>query len=792
MKNMETLNVLLVEDDQVDQMAFRRLVTTENLPYQFQIVSSVAEAKELLAREKFDVIIADYALGDGTGFEVLEAAPEVPTIIATGGRDASRAVTAMKAGAYDYIVKDYDRGYLQVLPHLIGNAVARYREIAEHRVTEERLRQSEERFRHAFEDAPIGMALVAPEGRWLRVNARLCEILGYETEQLLGMTFQDITHPDDQDTIQFAWRLLSGEIRHYQIEKRYLHRDGHVVWVLLDVSLVLAEPDGAPLYFIAQIQDITDRKRLEAELAAARDEALESAQAKSQFLANMSHEIRTPMNGIIGMTDLLLGTQLNASQRDFAQTIQGAGNALLGLINDILDLSKIESGKMALDEADFSLREFIEEAARLFEPQASAKGIALATLVYSDVPPMLHGDEGRLRQILVNLVGNALKFTKQGEVMVRVTCEADDGRGTMLRFAVSDTGIGIAPEAQARIFESFAQADGSTTREYGGTGLGLAICRQIVRLMGGEIGAKSEFGRGATFWFTARFVPSQASDAAPQPAMPVFRPQQDVAPREARPARLLLVEDHPVNQKVLLLQMAELGYAADVAANGQEALAALECGTYDLVLMDCQMPVMDGYSAASEIRRREGDGRHTPVVALTAHALSGERDKCIAAGMDDYLSKPVKSADLAAMLERWLPAQTTVGEESLNGPTVEDELPAVINAATLENLRRIQSVSSPGLLSDLVTTFVEQTEKHLVLLRQAVADGDARAATYAAHTLHGSSLQLGADRFGLLCGALEARGQDGDLSGADDELSRIETEWQVTRRAVETEAARHD
>jgi PAS domain S-box-containing protein len=525
---------------------------------------------------------------------------------------------------------------------------------------EDRLRESEERFRGTFENAAVGIAHVAASGRFLRVNEKFCAIVGHAREELLQRTYQEITHPDDLPaSIDATGALFRGESTTFGLEKRFVRKDGSLVWAQVFDSLQ-RDAAGAPAYDIGIIHDITERKRLEEALRRAKETAEAANRAKNEFLANVSHEIRTPMNAILGMTELALDTELTDDQRQYLTTVKSAADNLLSIINDILDFAKIEAGRLELDPTDFALSSVLGATLRALALRAHKKGLELVCQQRPDVPDALVGDAGRLRQVLLNLLGNAIKFTERGEVVVRVELarSASEGRSdpslalransdaVVLRFALTDTGIGIPPDKQARIFQAFEQEDTSTTRKYGGTGLGLTIAARLVALMGGQITVDSVPDQGSTFAFTARFGLQQHPPETTAASAPVV----------LRGLPVLIVDDNATNRHILDEWLRDYAMEPTLAGDGVTAMDALWHGVaqgrpYPLVLLDGRMPDIDGLALAAKIRQR-AELSATRIILLSSGDRPGDLTRARQLGIGATLLKPLQQRELMETILR--------------------------------------------------------------------------------------------------------------------------------------------
>jgi PAS domain S-box-containing protein len=544
----------------------------------------------------------------------------------------------------------------------LGTVRLAARDVDERRRVEEELRANQELTRLILATASDAFLSADAGGRIVEWNRAAEALLGWGRDEAIGRDAADVVPAAARADFRAEMgRRLAAAAPPGQdasvgaaVEAVLLHRDGHQVPVEMTMWAL------AGTRFNCLARDITRRKQTERALTEARERALEASRLKSRFLAAMSHEIRTPMNGVLGLATLLLRTSLDETQHRYADGIRIAGEALLTVLNDVLDLSKLEAGRVDLERVDLDLGAVVDEVVALVAASARAKNLPVVG-DRADLPAVL-GDPGRVRQVLLNLAANAVKFTERGEVVVRVRAERVEPAAVVARLEVADSGIGIRPEDRERIFDAFTQADASTTRRFGGTGLGLSISRHLVEAMGGRIGVVSEPGRGSVFWCEIPFERAAGRPApapsAPAPSAPASSPAGSASGSDPGKASgrgvVLVAEDNDINQLVATALLAQLGYEADVAGDGRVALDLVSRRRYDAVLMDCQMPEMDGYAATAELRRREAGGPRTPVIALTAGARAEDRDRCLAAGMDDHLAKPLGPAALAEALNRWV------------------------------------------------------------------------------------------------------------------------------------------
>ena len=558
----------------------------------------------------------------------------------------------------------------------LNQVVIVIRDITERRRAAEALQTSLEEFRTLAEAMPQIVWITGSDGGNLYFNQRWVDYTGLTLEESLGSGWNKPFHPDDQQRAWHAWQHATATVGTYVLECRMRRADGVFRWWLIR-GVPLRDSAGNVLKWFGTCTDIDDLKLAELEISRT-NEALEAEiverkraedvaetanRAKSQFLANMSHEIRTPLNGVVGMTELALGTDLSTEQRDYLDIVKSSGTLLLSVIDDILDFSKIEAGKLTVDAIPFDLSDCLVTTLKLLATGAHVKGLALACDMRPDVPAGVVGDPARLRQIVTNLIGNAIKFTHHGKVVLRVDTETQTDGAATLRFSVSDTGIGISQEHREAIFKPFVQADGSITRKYGGTGLGLAISTNLVALLGGRMWLESEIGKGSTFHFTMPFglqqTPVSEARATPSGGSDRLHAVTRHSLRESgRPLHILVADDNKVNQLVAARLLEKHGHTVVIAETGKEALAAIDVHRspgFDVILMDVQMHEMDGFEATSIIRAREkSTGIRLPIIAMTAHAMKGDEERCLAAGMDAYVSKPIHVEEVFAAIDRVL------------------------------------------------------------------------------------------------------------------------------------------
>ncbi|MFA9430606.1 ATP-binding protein [Egicoccus sp. AB-alg2] len=628
------------------------------------------------------------------------------------------------------------------------------------------VRARERRRRAILDTASDAFLSVDDDGHVVDWNRQAEAVFGWPRDEAIGRPLEVlVTAPEHRAELRELLRsYLDGRREPWTGQREFTAADRSGRTFPVDVAIWLtAEPGEGGARLHAFVRDITERVHAQEELAAARDEAMEASQLKSRFLANMSHEIRTPLSGVIGMAHLLLDTDLSPEQREYGEAMVDAGEHLLSVIGDILDLSKLEAGKLTLEPTEFEPAGVVRRVARLLMVPAQARGLRLRVVVGDEVPQRVYGDMSRLQQILVNLCGNAVKFTERGSVTLHVE-RRDPGDEPMarLRFSVTDTGVGVSQPDLERLFQPFTQGDSPAVRAGGGTGLGLSIVRHLVAMFGGTLGADSRPGRGSTFWVELPFEVRQVPAVAP-----AF--DGSGAPRDdgrvRRRGRVLIVEDNALNQRVADAMVRKLGYRTAVASGGRQALALLEQREFDAVLMDCQMPGLDGYETTRRLRRRE-QGRRTPVIAMTANVLRGERQRCLDAGMDDYATKPVRSGDLRRLLHHWIDGADEQEPEAAAPTPGPPETPGFDDRLLAE----LRGALAPSTVRDLVGQFHTTSRRLIDELRAAVAAGDLPTAQRAAHELKGMAASFGATDLAACCQRVEDEARAGRVvaSRVDD------------------------
>ena len=636
-------------------------------------------------------------------------------------------------------------------------------------------RQLLERYRRLVQTAPEVIFSLSADGSTITsLNQAFERLTGWVCDAWLGKPLASLIHPRDLAHADQRIQQIRRGRSTPPFELRILTRGGGYLDAELTLTPLLeGERRGGTVCEILGIaHDVSDRKRVQQALRAAKEAAEAASHAKSDFLANMSHEIRTPLNAVIGLTSLLLDSRLDPQLESYVETIRASGDSVLALINDILDFSKIESGKMDLEEQPFRLEDCLAGPLDLVAAEAQSKGLELTSQVADGCPQVVIGDVARVQQILVNLLSNAVKFTDRGKVAVAVRCRPADGERLELETAVSDTGVGIPEGQMETIFQSFSQGDASTSRKYGGTGLGLAISRRLSELMGGRIWGESRPGEGSTFRFTIRVRPAAANEPTAPSARRTSGSSIDRRLGRRIPLRILVAEDNAVNQKVALLLLRRMGYRADLAADGEEAIACLERQRYDVLLMDVQMPVLDGIAATRLIRERWPGKEGPRIVAMTAGVMSGDRKRCFAAGMDDFVGKPVRIEELQAALERSGSGTAAADAEPQAGSR---EIPAPESGGGLK-VRTDLELLGPKLLGEIIDKFVDNAQQQEAEIRRAIERGDCDKLMHAAHSLRGSSSTVGAARMAEICKELENGASRGSLDGAGERLRRLAAE----------------
>src|SRR3984957_12284279 len=768
------------------------------------------------------IVLCNRAFEEVTGYSSAELSGKIffDVLVSPDSRELSRrrlehAISARLASSFDseWITKSGQTRRISFsnVPMVSEKGEVQYYivtgiDISDRHRTDQELLKSEIQFRSIWEALCEPMFLTDGTGTIVKVNAAFAALLNTDPIALEGLNLTALFHPAERQELReyLRARYASGIKEHFfEREMHFLHgRSG-----IFENSVTRVDFPGQPPQILGNLRDVTEQRKNAAELARAKggaeaanrepiaanrnleetgrlaremaDRAEALSAAKSDFLANMTHEVRTPLNGILGMTGLALETQLQSDQREYLELVKSSAEALLSLVNDVLDYSKYEVGKLGLDCVEFSLRALVRDVLRPMALRASATGLIFESVVEERVPDQLIGDPLRIGQVLRNLAGNAIKFTKDGQVSVRVRTESVESPKVTLCFSVVDTGIGIAPEKHRLIFEPFTQADGSTTRKYGGTGLGLSISSGLVELMGGRIWVESEPGAGSAFHFTLTLqIAMPASSGEPDAGQaPLSRGDH------RKSLRILVAEDNSVNQRLAARLLEREGHSVTIAGSGKEALelfesSLLERHEYDLILMDVQMPGLDGLQATTLIREMElGSRRRIPIVAMTAQAAESDRLRCLESGMDAYVTKPVHVPELMKMIESVVPGGNSMNANlTSEGSSVEVQLQQLNESLALSRVG-----GDVELLKEVVELFLDDYPSTFEKIKAAVASRNATALEHAAHSLKGSGSTFGASRAFEAAFTLEKQGRSGDLADAQESLLQLEQALEALR-----------
>ena len=804
-----TIRVLHLEDDPADADHIRARLQDEDLACDITWVQTKEDFVSALQGQAFDLVLSDYEVG---GLEiprqVRQEWPDLPLIVISKGlMTEEEAVECMKAGATDYVLKLRVRR----LGFSVRRALAEQGQRAALRRAEEdlralnadlearvRLRTAELETAYSFLNSVIQhipyqvMVKSAADLKLIRVNRALEELTGRSQQELLGKTVHDfVSSKEEADFFTAKDKEALALGREVDIPEESLHTHDGRVRVLHAKKIPILDEAGQPRYLLTIAEDVTERKRKEREIErlnaalAQRSTEVEAAnRAKSTFLATMSHEIRTPMNGMLGMLELLSLTELDADQRETLGLVRESSRSLLRIIDDILDFSKIEAGKLEVRPEVVSIKRLVEDVQNIYLGNASSKGLIVRRMVDPRVSPALRVDPVRLRQILNNCVSNAIKFTSEGWIDINVQWMGRAGGQERLRFEVKDTGIGISPEDQQRLFQPFSQADDDDARRRpSGTGLGLVISRQLAQMMGGSISLESEPGMGTTIILEltlsiAELIPGSGADGASAltAAPAARRTAPSTAQAETEGTLVLLVDDHPINRMLLLRQVRTLGYAAQTADDGIQALEKWRSGRFGLVITDCHMPHMDGYELARSIRALEPDaGRgRVPIIACTANALQGEAQACFAAGMDDFLVKPVELMQLTEKLDQWLPLPQA--SSPLDAPAGSSLEAGLADGPLDQALLTRNCGGDASMVGEVLAAFRQTCEADSAGLRQAMATDDVAQVTQCSHRMAGAGKMVGALAFAAACETIDRASRTGDWQAVLAGMSAFEQE----------------